>query len=49
MHPKSTTRHFAGTLGGLPPGTSMTVGLTFATDVSGTFWFNYAVDTLGLN
>ena len=35
--------------GGLPPGTSMTVGLTFATDVSGTFWFNYAVDTLGLN
>jgi len=27
----------------------MTVALTFATDVPGTFWFNYAVDTLGLN
>lgn len=34
--------------GGLPPGASLTVGLTFATDVAGTFWFAYDVDTLGL-
>jgi hypothetical protein len=34
--------------GGLPPSGSVTVGLTFATDVAGTFWFAYAVDTLGL-
>ncbi len=35
--------------GGLAPGASMTISVTFTTDVGGTFWFVYSVDTLGPN
>ena len=34
--------------GGLAPGASVTVAITFAADTGGTFWFGYDVDTLGL-